>query len=342
MRVVVVGAGSVGARTVRQLTSSRSVEQILVVDADPARASACANAMAQPDRVAAGPAGSVWWEAGDVAVLAGPAAEHRGWAERGLEAGASVVSVADSVAAVRSLLALDGEARARGLAVVVGAGFAPGLSDVLAAHAATGLDSVDEVHVARVGAGGPACARQRHLALANEALDWRDGAWVARPGSSGRELNWFPDPVGAVDCYRAALADPLLLVPAFHHASRITARMGANRRDRLTARLPMLRPPHPEGGVGAIRVEVRGARGRARDVVVFGAIDRPGVAAGAVAAVTAVEAGEGRIGPGAAGLASSVAPLPFLAELARRGVKSAVFEGSAQVAASSSVLEPSS
>jgi len=40
---------------------------------------------------------------------------------------------------------------------------------------------------------------------------------------------------------------------------RLSARMSANRRDRLTARLPMLSPPHREGGVGAVRVEVRGA-----------------------------------------------------------------------------------
>ena len=43
---------------------------------------------------------------------------------------------------------------------------------------------------------------------------------------------------------------------------RVTARVAASRRDRLTARLPMLRPPHPEGLIGAVRVEVRGGQGQ--------------------------------------------------------------------------------
>ncbi|MDQ3147179.1 MAG: hypothetical protein M3R01_09680, partial [Actinomycetota bacterium] len=96
------------------------------------------------------------------------------------------------------------------------------------------------------------------------------------------------------------------------------------------SRLPMLRRPHPEGVAGAVRVEVRGRRGSGRDVAVLGAIDRPAVAAGAVAAVAAIWIGEGRLTrPGAGGLAELVHPLPFLTELARRGVKGARFEGSA-------------
>src|SRR5690606_8515426 len=95
-----------------------------------------------------------------------------------------------------------------------------------------------------------------------------------------------------------------------------------------TARLPMLWPTHPEGGPGAVRVELRGRRGDARDVVVLGAMDRPAVAAGAVAAVAvqSVVGGAARR-TGAAGLAELFEPLPFLAELARRGVRAAIFEG---------------
>ena len=162
------------------------------------------------------------------------------------------------------------------------------------------------------------------------AIDWREGGWIQRPPGSGRELCWFPDPVGAADCYRAAVPDALLLVPAFPGVQRVTGRVGANRRDRLTSWLPMLRRPHPEGTTGATRVEVRGRRGTGRDTVVLGALDRPAVAAGAVAALAAVWQADGRIlRHGAGGLASLVEPLPFLVELARRGVRAAVFEGAA-------------
>lgn len=327
MRAAVVGAGAVGSRAARQLASSPAVEELVVVDQDRGRVETVVAALADDGRVTAA-AGTTLPAGLDVVVLALPAAGHRAVAERALEGGASVVSSSDQMGDVTALLALDAEARERDRSVVVGAGFAPGLTCVLACHAAGTFDEVDEVHVAKVGTGGPACARQHHDALAGEALDWRDGGWVRRRGGSGRELCWFPDPVGSADCYRAALPDALLLVPSFPSVARITARVGANRRDRFTARLPMLRRPHPEGGVGAVRVEVRGRRGRGRDVSVLGAMDRPAVAAGAVAAVAALWVADGQIAPGAAGLASTVSPVPFLAELARRGIKAAAFDGS--------------
>jgi hypothetical protein len=63
-------------------------------------------------------------------------------------------------------------------------------------------------------------------------------------------------------------------------------------------------------------------------------MDRPAVAAGTVAAVAATWAAGGRLRrPGAAGLAELVDPVPFLGELARRGVKAAVFEGDLAAAA---------
>jgi hypothetical protein len=263
-------------------------------------------------------------------VLAGPVGTHVGTARDFLGRGLPIVSVSDGVADVRGLLDLDIEARERGVSVAVGVGMAPGLSCVLAAHAAARFDQVDEVHVAKVGTGGPACAREHHRALGGMSLDWRDGGWVQRSGGSGRELCWFPDPLGAEDCYRAALPDALVLVQAFPGVARVTARVAATRRDRMTARLPMLWPSHPEGGPGAIRVEVRGQRGTSRDVTVLGAMDRPAVAAGAVAALTALWASQGRLRrSGAAGLAELVEPVPFLAELRVRGVRAAVFQSDA-------------
>lgn len=324
MRIAVLGAGAVGARAVRQLTATPEVTSVSVVDTDEARARAVVGAMAD-GRVTTEPDGDA-----QVTILALPPGTHRPAAERVLEGGGSVVSTSDAVGDVRALLALGAEARERRRTVLVGAGFAPGLTCVLAGHAAAAFDVVDEIHVASVGTGGPSCARQHHRALGGEAIDWRDGDWVRRRAGSGRELCWFPDPVGAADCYRAAVPDALLLVPAFPGVQRVTARLAANRRDRLTARLPMLRPPHPEGGPGAVRVEVRGQRGTVKDVTVLGAMDRPALAAGAVAALAATWLATGRITTtGATGLAGTVEPLPFLAELARRGVKAAAFEGSA-------------
>ena len=89
-----------------------------------------------------------------------------------------------------------------------------------------------------------------------------------------------------------------------------------------------------DDGWGGARVEVWGWRGGAREAVVYGVIERPAVAAGTVLAVTAARlAGllpnlELLTEPvGALGLGALVQPAAFLAELARRGVKAATFEG---------------
>lgn len=326
MRAVVVGAGAVGARVARQLMSLCDLDELAVIEPDGGRLDAVIESLGPPSRPEKAYPGAL--EAGEVVVLAAPGG-HAEAARTAVERGAHVVSVSDDVSEVRRLLALDGPARDQGIHVVVGAGFSPGLSCVLAAFAGRSFDRVHEIRVAKVGTGGPACARQHHSALRSEIEEWRDGSWQLLKAGSGRELCWFPDPVCGVDCYRGALAEPLLLVPAFEGVDRVTARLGASRRDRLTSRLPMLRRPHPEGGLGAVRVEVRGVLGTVHDDRVLGAIDRPAVAAGVVSAMAARWILDGRLSrTGAAGLASLVEPGPFLADLAERGVKVATFEES--------------
>ena len=302
------------------------MSEVLVADPDAARRASVVRSSG--DKAVDGGDGTDASEV-DVVVLAGPNGTHASAARRHLAAGRPVVSCADGMDDVRALIDLGPEAVERGVSVVVGAGFSPGYTCLLARHAAAAFDVVDELHVARSGTGGPACARAHHHALTGTALDWRDGGWQRRPGGSGRELCWFPDPIGAEDCYRAELPDAVLLVPAFPGVRRVTARLAASRRDRLTARMPMLRKPHPEGLVGAVRVEVRGKREGISDVRVLGALDRPAVAAGAVAALAARWVVQGRFPVGAHGLAAIAEPLPFLTELAASGIKAAVFDGKA-------------
>lgn len=325
MRVAVLGVGAVGARAARQLLSSDGVDAVVLRDPDEERLEAVRQSLGTGALVDPSPSGP---PDADLVVLALPPGCHGREARAALAVDVPVVSTSDAIDDVRSLLDLDAEARERGVSVIVGAGFGPGLTCVLAAHAAALYDQVDEIHIARTGTGGPACARQHHRALGGRAVDWRDGGWVERRGGSGRELCWFPDPIGAADCYRAALPDALLLADAFPGVQRVTARLAANRRNRLTARLPRLRPPHAEGGPGAVRVEVRGRRDGSTDTTVLGAMDRPAVAAGAVAAVAATWVHAGRVArPGASGLAGLVEPVPLLHELHRRGVRAAAFDG---------------
>jgi len=156
-----------------------------------------------------------------------------------------------------------------------------------------------------------------------------------RTAPAGRELLWFPGAAGSADCYHSELGSPLLLEPAFPGIRRLTARVAATRRDRLTSRLPMLTPPHPEGSVGGVRVEVRGHNAGIPDTVVLGALDYPARGAAIVAtAVTntlltrVIDPTNGGPAPGASGLAKWQRASQLLLACAADGLKPHVFEGS--------------
>ncbi|MEC9425354.1 MAG: Gfo/Idh/MocA family oxidoreductase [Actinomycetota bacterium] len=338
--VAVLGAGAVGARVARRLLASDAVDRIVLRDIEPDRLASASRALGS--RVVVEHAPFPGHLEADLVVVASPRGTQVEATAATIEAGRPAVLVGDGLAETVSVLRLANEAARAGVPVAVGSGFGPGLSCVLAVHAAAWFDEVTEVHVAKAGTGGPACALVHHRALSRRSYDWRGaptgvagedeassgGGWIRRPGGSGRELFWFPDPVGPRDCYRAALPDPVLLHHALPEVARITARMAATRRDRLTAPLPMLSPPHTEGGSGAIRVEVRGLRGTASDVLVLGATERPAVAAATVAATTAewILSGRHRV-CGMVGLGEMVEPVAFLDDLAVRGLEAQVFEG---------------
>lgn len=329
MRAVLVGLGAVGVRCARQLLSSVLVDQVVALVRPSALPSTTPEPMGAAGSVelaelSPGSFGRLLPETA-VVVLAAPGTSAL--AGEAVSQGVPVVSVVEATEDVRQLLGLAGAARARGIALVAGAGMAPGLSCLLAAIGAADMDEVEEVHVATLGTGGPACARRRHAALRETVEEWRDGAWERKVASSGRELVWFPD-IGAADCYRVNRADPVLMVEAFPSLRRATTRAAASRRDRLTSWLPMLRSPHPEGTVGALRVEVRGRKEGRAVTAVLGSSGRPAFVAGTVAAVVAEMAAARLLKAGAGGLASLVAtPRETMAELSRRGVRAAVFEG---------------
>ncbi len=328
MRIGVVGLGTTGSHLARQL-SQLELSELQLSDPDEVRQKRVVTAV----RSIAGNGLSVIaapvapQRPPDVVCLASPAGTHSELAASMVRAGSDVVSISDDPEEVMDLLALDAEVQRLGRSVVVGAGFAPGLSCVLARLAADELDTVEVISVYKAGTGGPACARQHHRALKRNGHDWVDGEWILRRAGSGRDLAWFPEPFGAHDCYRAALPDPVLLQRQFDQAQRISARVSATRRDRLTSRLPMLRPPHRDGGPGAIRVEVRGRRDGAVETTILGVMDHPAVAAATMATVVASNLMHGDVPTGVNGLAQWSNPKELIVDLRRRGVRVASFGG---------------
>jgi saccharopine dehydrogenase-like NADP-dependent oxidoreductase len=293
----IFGAGVVGASVAESL-SIESQTSILVYDSSQIVAQRLARRLSETNSLIKATNRSELHRA-KVVVLAGPL-PHTPVAKEFLGKGVSIVSTSDDIADCLNLLSLSELATENKATLIIGAASSPGMSGLLVRNLSKAFDSIDEVHIALHGTGGPACARQHHRALSGQSIGWHDGEWLRRPAGSGRELCWFPEPVGAYDCYRGELPDPLLIKRAFPELVRVTARVSATRRDRVFARMPMLIPPRAEGGMGGLRVEVRGAKNGERVVDVVGVAERVGQVAGVVSGCVARSISVGEISkPGA-------------------------------------------
>ena len=265
----------------------------------------------------------------DVVVIAsgGP---HASLARSALQQGVGVVTVGDETDDCCRLLELAGVAENAGVPLVVGAAMSPGLSCLLVNSMLPLFVRCTEIHIAMHGTAGPACSRAYHRSLSGRSRLWRDGEIRTAPGGSGRELLWFPEPVGSKDCYLADIASPILLQRSLPSVDRISVRRSARRIDRLTARMPMLRPPHAEGNLGALRVELRGLESNGRQrTVVWGVADQIGTISAAVASVFAEAVASGELPAGLTLAGDGVCEqLHLLRRVTARGIKLQEYDGS--------------
>ncbi len=326
MQALVIGAGAVGTKVAQQLLSSNTVDKIILRDTSPEKLGLASKTLGNRVEVEHFPF-SQNMDA-DLVIVASPRGTQLEAVKKAVSLRRPTVVVSDGLSETVSILSLEKEAFEFGVPVVVGTGFAPGLSCVLTAYGKTLLEKTEEIHVSKMGTGGPACALVHHRALSRMSFGWREDKWDKRLGGSGRELLWFPEPVGPQDCYHAALSDPILLHNAFPEVSRISAKMAATRRDRFTAFFPMLSPPHNEGGVGAIRVELRGSNNGVQENIVLGVSEHPALAAASVTALTSEYILKQKINLNhMSTLALIVEPSEFLSELTKRSIAVEIFEG---------------
>ncbi|MDQ1480479.1 MAG: hypothetical protein QOI44_1340 [Actinomycetota bacterium] len=321
---LVVGAGDLGTRAIRQLLDTPGFATILLADIDMSKAKAAADALGPSVHAIEYTPGEAIPPDVEVIACALPAGIDHEVVAAAIMAGVPVASSEDEHDALEQLRALDQNARSSGVTVAIGCGLAPGLADVLAVHAAALFESVDEIRVARTGWAGPASVDTVRHERRVPVRAWRDGGW-REERSRGDALVFFPDPIGGRDC-RVVTGSTQLLVDAFPTVPRLSVQLGEPpRRTRFRRRFG------DEGEWGAARVEVWGQRDGSHGCVAYGVVDRTAVAAGTVLAVVTARLA-GVIGPvvkqpGVQGLGVLVEPVPFLAELAQRGVRSAVFEG---------------
>jgi lysine 6-dehydrogenase len=221
MRVVVVGgAGAMGRWTLRDLTESEGVDEVVVADLDGARAMEAAGwaaarsgsngtAHVQGMELDAGDGDALRraLETADVACNCAVRATNLPVMEACADTGTHYVDLGGLFHTTRRQLALHDRFVDAGATAVVGMGASPGTSNVMAALAARGLEVVEEVEI-RLGIADlapPAAPLPVPYAVdtlldefAAPAMAFRDGRFVEVPAMSEQEELDFPPPVGRV------------------------------------------------------------------------------------------------------------------------------------------------
>lgn len=324
--IALVGAGAVGTRAARQLVDTPGIKRLLIADRSRAQARDLA------DRVG-GEAVSLSADGlmgANAVALTIPSSAAARLAKKIISTGVPVATATDDETGTAALFALNGLAKKNSTQILVGCALLPGLGDVLARHGANALARADEVQAARVGAAGPTCAASVRRSRREPAREWSDGEWHTSH-RSGAQLVWFPEPIGEQVCEQVSLGVENLR-RAVPEATFVLSRAGEAppRRSSFS-----FRGRRETGDLGAgVRIEVLGWQGSARASIVYGAVEHPAAAAATVLAIaTARLAGLlpavklKQTKPGAWSLGEAVDPTSFLAELAERGVRVAVFEG---------------
>jgi lysine 6-dehydrogenase len=221
MRVVVVGgAGAMGRWTVRDLTESEGVDEVVVADLDGSRAREAAGwAAARSGSNGSARVGAVALDAGDAQALrrafdtadvvcnCAVHATNVAVMEACADAGTHYVDLGGLFHTTRRQLALHDRFVAAGVTAVVGMGGSPGTTNVLAALVGRDLEVVEEVEI-RLGvadfapSAAPVPVPYAIQTILDEfavpAVAFRDGRLVEVPAMSEQEELDFPAPVGRV------------------------------------------------------------------------------------------------------------------------------------------------
>lgn len=173
-----------------------------------------------------------------------------------------VISSASDLATVQALLDLEHDAQKARVALLPAISASPGASTLLAHWLSADFDITERITTANYGLD---ITNQPGICRIGTKISEVDGAQlVTKRATLGGTQIWFPPPIGPVDCYRNALAEPLVLHRDFNKTDRIIAltsrQPGSNQSlfTRLIRALKVSQDSPAQDVFGASWVEVRG------------------------------------------------------------------------------------
>ena len=230
MRIVVLGAGAMGAFIAKELVRRAPAAEIVIIDAEAARAERLAAEVSvrasahgcdacATDQLAALLKGSA------VVVNAAQYSINLDVMKACLIARCHYLDLGGMFHTTRKQLMLSREFEAAGLTAVLGMGAAPGLTNVLARAACDELDTVDTIELS-FAAVAPAAAEMPVFAppysirtimqeFSEQSVQFIDGAHAIQPALAGRKQVQFPAPIGPLDCVFTLHSEPATLPGTF-------------------------------------------------------------------------------------------------------------------------------
>jgi saccharopine dehydrogenase (NAD+, L-lysine-forming) len=306
VKVLVLGSGAVGTVSALTFGHSALVDQLIVADAVPTRATQLAARIAHPrvtavtlcarDRAAVV---RTLRESGTSVLLnAALPNTNLDLMRACLDAGCDYIDMAmggaadDGIPKLEDQLALDGDFRAAGRTALLGMGADPGTTNIYAAYAAKHLlDDITELRV-RDGDSAICCAHDGGFLPAFSpwvfideclcgAVSWRDGQLRTEEPLSGREPFDFPE-LGVLDCYHVDHEEVKMLSRRFPATRLIDFKLCLG-----DSTLQTLRVLKQTGLSRTDRIRVGDAHVAPRDVVVS-LLPEPGALAGHLQGKTCV------------------------------------------------------
>ena len=213
MKIMVLGGcGAMGSEATRDLSRTSDFEEIVIADADIARAQALAV------ELGGGRVRAIQIDVNNEAalteclrgfdVVANCTTYHFGLivTRAAINAGVNYLDLGGLYNTPKQL-EMDEDARRAGATICLGAGATPGVTNLMARAAADQVDQVDEVHIAfasfRSIAPSPGLLDTvlDEFSASSRRFFWQDGEMVETPAFSGARQVRFAEPVGEIETF---------------------------------------------------------------------------------------------------------------------------------------------
>jgi saccharopine dehydrogenase-like NADP-dependent oxidoreductase len=212
MKILVLGgAGAMGTVTVRDLTESPNISEVIIGDVSVEKANQL-KSLTKSEKVTVRQIDASnhrelvkAMKKADAVANAMPYHLNIPVMKAAMKAGKNLTDLGGVYYTTLKQLELDKEVKRAGIAVVLGCGLAPGITDILAKYGADKLDAVDEVHIKNGEVNlTPARYKWSFRTVLEEYTSgpvvYRNGQYQKLQPFSGKQIVKFPEPIGEQTC----------------------------------------------------------------------------------------------------------------------------------------------